>query len=293
MLRYSAQTVRTVFYLLFFASICVIAGVMLEGNRVLSRVARTAANAPITVPSGDEGAFPPSASPREPVSGPMAPVELASPPDVPSAAPVDPRPARPKIDISSRQKVDAQRYNRVLKKFYPGELDPPDARLKVVMNVASDGHVAAARVENSSFAQPDFEAALIEEVKRMKYPDDERYRDTEFSFEFSSIRPLPRRPVAEFESHREALLRRIEARRLVFFPAQSPSPDEARLEITYRVMPDGSVDDARVERSTFHSAAFARAVADEVRRLRFDPNPAYAPTDYSFEYGAVASAGQR
>lgn len=276
---------RTVFYLLFFVTICGVAGVMLEGNRVLWRLSHES-KPPVTLPSDDEGAFLPPPLPREPVSAPMAPIETVTQPD----APVDRRRARPKIDISSRQKVDAQGYNRVLKQFYPGESDPPDARLRVVMTVASDGHVAAARVEDSTFARPEFEAALIEEVKRMKYPDDDRYRDTEFSFEFSSTRPLPRRPVAEIDQQRDALVRRIDERRRALFTATSPPPGDAQLQIAYRVMPDGSVDEARVERSTFHSAAFARAVADEVRRLRFDPNPAYAPTDYTFDYRVAGSA---
>ena len=289
------RALRVALYLCFFASICVVAGVMLAGNRVLSRSAQAPVPPIVMPPRHGVPDAPLFERPSEPVPAPAAPVGPGptvddAPPPPPSPAIVDARPARPRIDISSRQKVDAERYNRVLRRFYPGEFDPPGARVRVVMTVASDGTVPAARTEASTFDNPAFEAALVDEAKRMRYPDDERYRSTDFSFEFVSVRPLPQRPLADIETRRDALLARIEKRRAAIFARSPPPPDDARLKVTYRVMPSGAVEDARVERSTFQSSAFARAVADEVGRLRFDPNPGYAPTRYTFEYGSLDPA---
>ncbi|MGH8515903.1 MAG: hypothetical protein ACREUE_00445 [Panacagrimonas sp.] len=171
----------------------------------------------------------------------------------------------------------------MLRRFYPAAGDRPDATMRVAMRVASDGRVMDARVLDSDFHHPEFEAAFIDEVKRTKYPDDERYRPTEFGFEFRSVKPLPQRPLAEIEALREPLLARIEKRRRAIF-AEASMPEKAQLRVLYRVSPRGTVDEAKVESSTFRSTAFERAVIDEIRRQRFAAAPGYAPTRYAFEF---------
>jgi len=271
--------VRAVLYSIFFVSIAVIVSTVMLGYR--ARLLQTMpARPPTSFPAEGDYEIPPV--PAHPMEWP-APV--AGVPVLP-AAPVetDPRPARPRMDFLMRQKIDTERFNRVLKRFYPGELDPPDAQLRLVIRVGPDGKVEDAKAEASTFTLPEFEAALIEEVKRTKYPEDDRYRSTSFAFEFKSVRPLPRRPLAEAEAGRDALLARIETRREAIF-ASSTVPADARLKVVYRVLPSGVVDEAKVASSSYRSTAFGRAVVEEVRKLRFAANTGYAATEFTYEYG--------
>lgn len=270
---------RAVLYSIFFVSIGVIVGTVMLGFKTRMMQKRPA-HPPVTVPAPSDFEVP--AWPHLPVE-PRVPVP-AAPAAVAPQAESDPRPARPRMDFQMRQKIDEERYKRVLERFYPGELDPPDARLRLLIRVASDGKVVEAKTEESTFANPAFEAALLEEVKRAKYPDDDRYRTTPFAFEFKSAKPLPRRPLAEIEIVRDALLLRIEERRRTIL-ASSTVPADARLKVVYRVLPSGVVDEARLASSSYRSTAFGRAVIDEVRRLRFAPNTGYATTEFTYEYG--------
>ncbi|TDU28309.1 hypothetical protein DFR24_2677 [Panacagrimonas perspica] len=276
---------RAVLYSIFFVCIAVIVSTVMLGYR--ARLLQT-------MPARPPTEFPPEGEyeiPPVPAFPSDRPAPAKSTPAVP-AAPVetDPRPARPRMDFLMRQKIDTERFNRVLKRFYPGELDAPDAALRLVIRVGPDGKVEDAKTEESTFARPEFEAALIDEVKRTKYPEDDRYRSTSFAFEFKSVKPLPRRPLAEAEAGRDALLARIEKRRAAIF-ATSAVPADAGLKVVYRVLPSGAVDEAKVASSSYRSTAFGRAVVEEIRKLRFAANPAYAPTEFTYEY-AEGSAGK-
>ncbi len=279
---------RPAFLLFLVLIVGLVVGAMILDARMRSM--RAARAIPVVTVPVDEPAFDAGPSSVPPVAGPSSAAAAgAAPEPSPIQAPVetDRRPARPRIDVTSLQKAYAPRFDRVLRRFYPGDQDPPDAELKVVFKVASDGRVVDAHAEDSSFRNPDFEAALVEEMKRTKYPEDDRYRTTAFIFQFRSVKPLPQRPIAEIEAVRELLEARIERRRRVIF-ASAPPPAGARMTVAYRVSPRGTVDEARVDSSTFHSAAFERAVVAEIRKLSFSANKGYAASGYSYRYGAPA-----
>ena len=172
-----------------------------------------------------------------------------------------------------------------MQRFYPQRDSLPDARVRVVLSIDPEGRVIEARTEESGFANPAFEQALLEEVRRTRYPADERYVTAEFSYWFSSSRPQPLRPVQELDAHRAHLVERIgEQARRIF--AGTPPPAGARLRAAFTVTPQGRVERARIESSGFRSAAFDGAVLAEIRALRFAPDTRYAPTDFWYEFGA-------
>lgn len=272
---------RPAFLLFLVLIVGLISGAMILDARMRSmRAARALALTPTPVeePAAAPAPWPAPLTPVPPSAAAVAPS--------PTEAPVetDPRRARPRIDVTSLQKAYAPRFDRVLRRFYPVEQDAPDAEMKVIFTVASDGRVVDAHAEDSSFHNPAFEAALVEEMKRTKYPDDDRYRTTGFVFQFRSAKPLPPRPIAEIQAMHASLEARIERRRRVIF-ASAPPPADARITVVYQVSPRGTVDEASVESSSFHSLTFERAVVAEIRKLSFTSNKAYAPSRYSYQYG--------
>ncbi|HKY92620.1 MAG TPA: hypothetical protein VJM11_16345 [Nevskiaceae bacterium] len=99
------------------------------------------------------------------------------------------------------------------------------------------------------------------------------------------IKPLPPRPL---EQVRDAKLDRgrFDLVYRKFFPTTDADPS-ASLELAFVIQTDGRVTDVKPQSSTFRNAAFEAAIAAEMAKLRFQDDPRYGPTRFTWKFTGV------
>lgn len=193
------------------------------------------------------------------------------------------RPSRPVGSLNAQRAERDERRLALLNEHFPEGTG--DRSLELRYRVDPDGRVAKVEIEHSTFDDPAFEKAFIEELKTHPFPPAAQYRPTWFSFYFKpQLAPRRRLRERDLDSVQATLKASHDRIQSLYrqFTATQRAPSDAFLDAELQVEPDGSVSDTDLKSSTFGNPALEKAVLDALRTLRFDADASYAAGRFTY-----------